>query len=502
MDMKTQTREPSLELPSAAWLRLPSIQVILAAALVVRLCVAIWGLYIVHADEQFQYLEQAHRLVFGYGFVPWEFRFGLRNWLLPTMLAGWLEAFRVFGIDQPTFYVVFFRCLAAILSISLIYSVYTIGRNSLGEQTGRIAAVLVACWYEAIYHSATLSPEVLATYSALGAFALMSSPATSAKVAGAGVLLGLCVALRIQYIPAAGVIWLLAFRTWHWRHMAWTVVPGAAIILLAGLLDLWAWGYPFASYHINYTMNVTYGVADLFGQHSFYFFFGYLFFRSWGIYALAGLYGLAFFQRCWPVLLVIAAVLVPHSLIAHKEGRFIVMTIPLFLLLVADGMPYAVKLLRSRFTIEPETAVKGLIAAILVVCLWSFIKVSPLAREPRLLAGLELSKRPHVEAILDMAGPWYASSGFFYLHKDIPYYFPDNLDSAALADPRGIASHIIIRDGTPIPAGYHLIATFGDVVVLEQSAPPPSYRRLPTDGRNPQQPGVDDRLKPTVKSRI
>ena len=41
-----------------------------------------------HPDELFQYLEQAHRLVFGYGVVPWEFRVGTRSWLLPGFLGG------------------------------------------------------------------------------------------------------------------------------------------------------------------------------------------------------------------------------------------------------------------------------------------------------------------------------------------------------------------------------------------------------------------------------
>src|SRR4051794_31762554 len=31
-------------------------------------------------DEVFQATEQAHRLVFGYGLVPWEFQLGMRSW--------------------------------------------------------------------------------------------------------------------------------------------------------------------------------------------------------------------------------------------------------------------------------------------------------------------------------------------------------------------------------------------------------------------------------------
>src|SRR5256885_510216 len=39
-------------------------------------------------DEVFQATEQAHRLVFGYGLVPWEFQLGMRSWLLPGAAAG------------------------------------------------------------------------------------------------------------------------------------------------------------------------------------------------------------------------------------------------------------------------------------------------------------------------------------------------------------------------------------------------------------------------------
>ena len=40
-----------------------------------------------HPDETIQYLEQAHRIVFGYGVVPWEFRYFIRSWLIPLLLV-------------------------------------------------------------------------------------------------------------------------------------------------------------------------------------------------------------------------------------------------------------------------------------------------------------------------------------------------------------------------------------------------------------------------------
>ena len=41
-----------------------------------------------HPDEVFQSVEQAHRLVFGTGLVPWEFVYGTRSWVFPGALAG------------------------------------------------------------------------------------------------------------------------------------------------------------------------------------------------------------------------------------------------------------------------------------------------------------------------------------------------------------------------------------------------------------------------------
>src|SRR5258706_13670722 len=79
-----------------------------AALMLATLCVVAFGLRlplfglhpsIAHPDEVFQYAEQAHRLVYGTGIVPWEFQLGVRSWLIPGLLAGVMQVARVINDD-------------------------------------------------------------------------------------------------------------------------------------------------------------------------------------------------------------------------------------------------------------------------------------------------------------------------------------------------------------------------------------------------------------------
>ena len=65
---------------------------IVLAAFSLRMAADIFLPNIHHPDEVFQYLEQGHRLAFGYGVVPWEYREGVRSWLLPGLLGGLMKA--------------------------------------------------------------------------------------------------------------------------------------------------------------------------------------------------------------------------------------------------------------------------------------------------------------------------------------------------------------------------------------------------------------------------
>ena len=52
-----------------------------------------------HPDEVFQYLEPAHRAVYGYGEQAWEWREGIRNWFVPGLLTLVLRGLRAVAVD-------------------------------------------------------------------------------------------------------------------------------------------------------------------------------------------------------------------------------------------------------------------------------------------------------------------------------------------------------------------------------------------------------------------
>jgi len=77
---------------------------VLLLAFVARLGVGLANDGVLYPDEVMQYLEQAHRLVFGAGMVPWEYEHGVRSWVVPLVLAGPLRLLALLGLDTPAVY--------------------------------------------------------------------------------------------------------------------------------------------------------------------------------------------------------------------------------------------------------------------------------------------------------------------------------------------------------------------------------------------------------------
>ncbi|MEM9907623.1 MAG: glycosyltransferase family 39 protein, partial [Cyanobacteria bacterium P01_D01_bin.44] len=309
------------------------------------LLLRIWGAFaaeqISHPDEVFQYLEQAHRLTFGYGTLPWEYVHGIRNWLLPGLLSLVLSSYRGLGLDDPDIYIPGVQILSCIVSVSAIYCTYWIGRQVGSESVGRLASLLTCLWFEMVMQAHRATPEILGAYLLLGAITCLVRRPTRPSALLLGLCCGAAVALRLQYAPAVVVVLVMVLidgwrGKWPRDGIVIAIASFLAIILFVGWLDYYTYGSFFVSYYNNYLYNKVYGVSSLWGEQSPGFYLAKL-----GVYS-AGLFWVAIAgsllrkgSKPWLILAMLGSIWLPHTLIAHKEYRFIFMAVPLCLLLTA-----------------------------------------------------------------------------------------------------------------------------------------------------------------------
>ena len=92
-----------------------------------------------YADEIYMAWEQAHRLAFGYGIIPWEFAEGVRSYILPGVMAG---VFRAAEFVRPGSYLLATRLVLSLLSLVPVCCSWGILRRFAGP---RARATLAGC---------------------------------------------------------------------------------------------------------------------------------------------------------------------------------------------------------------------------------------------------------------------------------------------------------------------------------------------------------------------
>ena len=250
---------------------------LLAAGFALRLVAALGGNYGIRPDEYWQYLEQAHRLVFGYGLVTWEFSVGARNWLTVLPAALFLAAANALGLDRPDQYADAVEIGHAALSMSLPAGMFFFARNYYGRRAGFAALALGCLWHEIVIFAPHALTEFYGTYFIFGALALMSLSPSRARIVTVGALLGFAFTMRVHYgliVAAAAAAWVYALSrrsAEDARRAALLGVLGGGIPLLLFLVADWAaWGFPHVSALMYFQAMTDGGVPRLLDNHARY----------------------------------------------------------------------------------------------------------------------------------------------------------------------------------------------------------------------------------------
>src|SRR3546814_8123572 len=93
--------------------------------------------------------------------MPWEYRYGMRQWLLPLLLAGPMKLGDLIA-PASDLYLMLPRMAVAMLSISIMAAALKLG-NGISRLHGLVAMFVAAIWFEFVHFAAHTLTEPLAT---------------------------------------------------------------------------------------------------------------------------------------------------------------------------------------------------------------------------------------------------------------------------------------------------------------------------------------------------
>lgn len=437
-----------------------------------------------YPDEIFQSIEPAHRLIYGTGLVPWEFVYGVRSWVLPGFIAGIMKAARVFG-DGPGIYMPAIGMVFAALGATSALCAYLWGRRFYGSWGGIIAGMFTACWIDTVYFAARPLSEVVAAhllivglYLAAPGYAVQGR----ARLILAGVVLGFAALLRIQIAPAVAL-----FVLWNWhdaaapaRRLPLLIAGGLVAAALFGAVDTVTWGWPGESLWRNVLINLWYGVSAHWGVEPWHYYLVAVLIY-WGA-ATAVLLVLARLGALrLPALAVLALVIfVSHSMIPHKEVRFIYPAILLTVISAGLGLAQVVDWIADGFALRGMTERSALRAAAVPVLALAVLTPAALAASP--IYQAEWTREADVvradrviAAMRNVCGielyglHWTASGGYSLMHQNAPLYWQD--DAAWFAAHRDAFNTVMATHPLPANSGFTTVRCIHDVCVAQRPGP-------------------------------
>lgn len=436
---------------------------ILLAGIVLRLA----PLAVPHAyfpDEIFQYQEAAHRLVFGPGVVPWEYRENIRSWLPPLALAGpmWLG-----GMLAPSsgLYLLLPKLAVLLLSLSAIAAGALLGRR-ISALHALFGMLVAATWVEfPLFATITLTEPVAAVTFLLGA-ALCGErgmPRRSSLIGG-GFLLALTCVIRFQYGPAvlifvAAALYRRPFDAGRTaRELGWLFAGALPALILSALVDRTMGMMPFAWLFANIHQNITLQRSHAWVEGPF--FYPEAMLAVWGIWFPAILTLAIVGARRYPALFLAAVTnLVVHSAIAHKEYRYILLTQMALILLAGIGTADAVRWARRRCS-GTGPRLPALAAAGWIIAAGSAAASGPVRhwwtlRGPELSAFTQLRDTPDLCGVAIFGFDWTESGGYSYLHRAVPLFTYAAGERVQLAHDRNQFDAIVAPRNVAMP-GYRV----------------------------------------------
>jgi len=432
----------------------------------------------VHQDEVFQFLEPAHYLALGDWMPAWEWSQGLRNWAVPGLLGGLFKLLALLGARHP--WVFTFAAWVA-CSGAQAFATWALFRL-VEERDDRRSAVLAAWAHVAgggyLVYAARPLGDSLSVAAMLPAL-LMAWRARTGGSLRAGLLCGvfLGAAFVIRYPSGVFGIPVGVSLLWHrrWRALAATFGGGLLVVAGLGMLDWLTWGRPLHTVWAYFDFNILSGVVGgRFGTRPWH----------WNLPVFAGmapmLLGYHFVRGLARRDLVVgtfATYFVVFSALEHKEARFLVPLIPLFVVIAAAGARRDLDRLYPRFGTRRTLGV--VLSAFILFSIAGATVQTPFGLHADIIdATVEVGRRPELTGLVIAGPPEWNTGGRHYLASGVPgfltYHHPEEPWRERLEAAE--TSHVlVVRDALEASrleaAGFAVQTRWGKVALWRRGSP-------------------------------
>lgn len=465
------------------------LSMILLAAWLLRFLVAVLSPNVQWPDETYQVLEPAHRLVFGYGVISWEWANGLRSLTPPGLIAAFLLPAKYFDWDADIYLKIIDGALS-LLSLSVVWVAFRSGRD---RWDSLVAAAPAALWCEMVLFAPHALFDVLATDALIPGLYLANKEQRLVRLT-AGVLLAFAVCLRPTLAPPIA-LGLLLYQPFSAKRWAMLLLGGVTGGLIYGMGDLAQGQLPLSSVFRHLFFNAHAGNNALFGI------------EPWDAYLTTEL---CHWGSALPVLaLLIAAgakghgmgrngvwivvamtILAEYSMIPHKEYRFIYPAIACLMIPMGAGLQRVVTL-TERLELGEHASLSRVAVLLFAICSMIAAILPGMADEWRRgAAGITVFRSMAADSTVCGVGflpevPMSYMGGYVSLHRSVPFY--DKVTKPAV-----VASSVsdLLAGGNrdDLPPGFDLDRCWDDVFFGWKGAPQQICRYHRTGTCSPPDP--------------
>ena len=294
-------------------------------------------------DEYWQSLEVANVLVYKFGYLTWEWRYGLRCIFHPLIFATGFRFMQVLGLDTVGMRLILPKIMQGTFAAFGDFWTYKLARRLFGRESGHWALFCSVASAWNFYVLPRTFSNSLETILTAGAFYYWPWSAKSKKDENlliALTLAGVACSLRITNF----LLWLILGINYLFRGypISSTIIMDATIVAvpIAGamvLLDSHFYGTLSFTAIKFLQFNIVESLSSFYGRNPWHYYLTQglpLLTNTMLPFTFLGLYQ---FRNTSPSVLVFIVVLC-YSLLAHKEARFIFPLLPLLFSLTGKAL--------------------------------------------------------------------------------------------------------------------------------------------------------------------